>query len=582
MPPGTSARRSLAGGDAGDGIRFVDFAIRAWREDNYVQIIAHSTPAGGMRHPAAVRVGAFDPANYRIPIDAPLAHGAEVGRALARIVFPPEVWRRFAESLAAIARHPDLGLRIRLCLDEDLIDLPWEFLYRPDVDAPAAQSGFLLTDARISLTREPPSLVARNASTVRQQRGLFLGTFFDDGSDTWRVGVEYDDLSRSMLEIKNLLDFEFVRADQSAAVERALDSGCDVFHYAGHTDIVDGRGRVVQLARADALRTIGFGSDVEGEPMPASLEAQPSPAAWVEGDVLAARLAQSGTQLAVFNACNSGLWPFVKPMMEAGIPAVIGVQGLVSNLAALSFAKKFYQALAVGLSVDEALTYARLYVIEPTNAYYPCDWGRFMAYLPSESAVVFPRPRDSRIAQQQADVRMERQSLVDALPELIGRLDGVGVGRLLSAVALRTVLILGRFTERRKPILDLIRQELAGPDSPYIPLVFDFERDGHRSMLEWVTNYAGVSRFVIADISEPKWVMAEMQKIVDTYRSVPIIPLIDAGLKEREVLAHFESFASVHRHFAYRDAAHLRALLGSDVIPAAERMSARLRPAVVA
>lgn len=51
------------------------------------------------------------------------------------------------------------GLRIRLCLDDDLIDLPWEFLYRPDGDAPAAQSGFLLTDGSISLTREPPSIV---------------------------------------------------------------------------------------------------------------------------------------------------------------------------------------------------------------------------------------------------------------------------------------------------------------------------------------------------------------------------------------------------------------------------------------
>ena len=24
--------------------------------------------------------------------------------------------------------------------------------------------------------------------------------------------------------------------------------------------------------------------------------------------------------------------------------------------------------------------------------YYPCDWGRFMAYMPIESAVLFPRP----------------------------------------------------------------------------------------------------------------------------------------------------------------------------------------------
>lgn len=30
-------------------MRFLDFALRAWREGPYVQVIAHSTPAGGMR-----------------------------------------------------------------------------------------------------------------------------------------------------------------------------------------------------------------------------------------------------------------------------------------------------------------------------------------------------------------------------------------------------------------------------------------------------------------------------------------------------------------------------------------------------
>ena len=77
--------------------------------------------------------------------------------------------------------------------------------------------------------------------------------------------------------------------------------------------------------------------------------------------------------------------------MRAGIPAVIGVQGLVSNYAALNFAESLYKSLAVGLSLDEALTYARLYVQEPGRSYYECDWARFMAYMPTDSAVLFPR-----------------------------------------------------------------------------------------------------------------------------------------------------------------------------------------------
>ena len=171
------------------------------------------------------------------------------------------------------------------------------------------------------------------------------------------------------------------------------------------------------------------------------------PAAWSDSEVLAPRLARGRTRLAVFNACNSGLWPFVRPLMRAGIPAVVGVQGLVSNIAALNFAEKFYQSLAVGLSLDEALTYARLYVMQPGRSYHPCDWGRFMAYMPADSAVLFPRPgHGGRCASARtpcalngADARRE--------PAVSEELDGEGVSRMLSEVASRSVLILGRFTE---------------------------------------------------------------------------------------------------------------------------------------
>ena len=340
------------------GVRFVDFSIRAWREGPYVQVMAHSTPAGAMRQPASVKLGKFVADDFRIAIDAPLARGAEVGRDLARVLLPPEVWRLLCESLAGIGARSDLGLRIRLCLDDDLIDLPWEFLYRPDVEATAAQSGFLLTDGRISLTREPPSIVGLQLSSDQVQRGLFLGTLWDDGSDGWAVQSEYESLEQAMKGVGRLMRFEFAASDDMKGVDRALDRGCEVFHYAGHTDIADGRGTLVHRVRAKTLKLLNqaisnnlTGADVEG-----SMEACARPAAWSGSDVLAGRLARAGTRLAVFNACNSGLWPFIRPFMRAGVPAVVGVQGLVSNIASLNFSEKFYQSLAVGLSLDEALT----------------------------------------------------------------------------------------------------------------------------------------------------------------------------------------------------------------------------------
>ena len=145
-------------------IRFVDFSLRAWREGPYLQVIAHSTPAGGMRHPAAVKLGAFALDEYRLPVDASLAKGAEVGRQLARLLLPDEVWRMLCESLRIIAPQEGLGLRLRVCLDDDLIDLPWEFLYRRDVEATAG-TGRVSTLGRAHIARARTAVARRRATT---------------------------------------------------------------------------------------------------------------------------------------------------------------------------------------------------------------------------------------------------------------------------------------------------------------------------------------------------------------------------------------------------------------------------------
>ena len=562
-------------------VRFVDFAIRAWREGPYVQVIAHSTPAGAMRQPVAVRLGPFDADEYRIAVDAPLATAATVGRSLARLVFPPDIWRLVGESLAAIGASPELGLRIRLCLDDDLIDLPWEFLYRPDVEAPAAQGGFLLTDGRISLTREAPSVVGTQAYSDRVQRALFLGTMWDDGSDGWAVRSEYASLEKSMQPVGKLLKFEFTESDDFRAVEKALADGCDVFHYAGHTDVAGGHGTLVHRARTETLEA--FNESVGRNAAPAldidgPMEAVPTPAAWSSSEVLAAWLARGQTRLAVFNACNSGLWPFVRPLMRAGIPAVIGVQGLVSNVASLNFAEKFYQSIAVGLSVDEALTYARLYVMQPGRSYHPCDWGRFMAYLPTDSAVLFPRPRQASLRARQNAVRAGREQAMGAMTR---QLDGEGVSKMLSEVARRSVLILGRFTPTRKATLDMIRREISTEPRQYVPILFDFDRPHELTMLESVLRFAAVSRFVIADLSDPKWVLAEFGKIASAFNSLPIVPIMHASQREDEVVAFVQGFRSAHKVVRYRDDAHLRSILDAEVLKAGEMLSDELKPRAV-
>lgn len=558
--------------DAPTRLRFVDFSLRAWREGPYLQVIAHSTPAGAMRQPVAVKLGAFAQDDYRLPVDASLAKGAEIGRQLARLLLPDAVWRLLCESLRIITPQAELGLRLRLCLDDDLIDLPWELLYRLDIEAPAARSGFLLLDGRVSLVREPPSLVAPQQATDRTQHGLFVGALFDDGSDTWGVAIEHASLAKSMRSLKGLITLDFVRADMAEEVDQTLAAGCDFFHYAGHTEVVDGRSAMVQLASADPYARNPHLTDVS------RLEALPNRAAWAWSDILALRLSRAGTKLAVFNACNSGFWPFVRPFMRAGVPAVVGVQGLVSNIAALNFAEKLYQSLAVGLSLDEALTFARLCVVEPERSYYDCDWARFMAYMPTESAVLFPRSDGSAIRRRQQRVRAERAQTIEGLAE---RFDGEGVSRMLSDIAARSVLILGRFTTQRKAILDAIRKALATPPRQYIPIVFDFDKPSDRTLIGSILRFASVSRFVIADLSDPKSVPAELQAIVPQFLSLPVIPIIEATHREYPVADDILSRQSVKPVVPYRDEAHLMAILDAQIIAPAEELYAELNPRAV-
>lgn len=141
-----------------------------------------------------------------------------------------------------------------------------------------------------------------------------------------------------------------------------------------------------------------------------------------------------------------------------------------------------------------------------------------MAYMPSESAVLFPRSDRSGIRRRQQAVRADRAQTIQ---DLSHRLDGEGVSRMLSEIAASSVLILGRFTSQRKAILDAIRTGLSTPPRSYIPIIFDFEKPDDRTLIGSILRFASVARLVIADLSDPKSVPAEQQAIVPQFPRCP-------------------------------------------------------------
>jgi hypothetical protein len=96
----------------------------------------------------------------------------------------------------------------------------------------------------------------------------------------------------------------------------------------------------------------------------------------------------------------------------------------------------------------------------------------------------------------------------------------------IETLTTRTVLILGRFTPERKVILDALGDEVRA--NGLVPMIFDFERAATRDLTETVRILAGLSLFVIADISNPKSSPLELQATVPDYE-VPFTVILQEG-----------------------------------------------------
>ena len=78
--------------------------------------------------------------------------------------------------------------------------------------------------------------------------------------------------------------------------------------------------------------------------------------------------------------------------------------------------------MAIGLSLDEAVTWARLHLLEAGVS--PGEWGIFMVYLPTTEAVLFPQTQHRQVHERQAAARRERQQTIINVYQNIGSVIG--------------------------------------------------------------------------------------------------------------------------------------------------------------
>jgi uncharacterized protein YjbI with pentapeptide repeats len=135
---------------------------------------------------------------------------------------------------------------------------------------------------------------------------------------------------------------------------------------------------------------------------------------------------------------------------------------------------------------------------------------------------------------------------------------------VIDTIGKKGILILGRFTRERKEVLDALRTALRRRG--FVPMVFDFEKPTQRDFTETIMTLAGLSLFVIADITNPRSAPLELQAVVPDYM-IPFVPIIAEGEQP------FAMFSDLQQKFDW--------VLDVLVYDSIERLLATLDAAVI-
>ncbi len=178
------------------------------------------------------------------------------------------------------------------------------------------------------------------------------------------------------------------------------------------------------------------------------------------------------------------------------------------------------------------------------------------------------------------DVATEQQGLVLTRPEEARvTVDDIELGQLIhlllshdklrnvvNAVARSAVLLLGRFDHGGLELLRALGEGLR--TAGYMPVIFDFARPDSRNYTETVKTLAGLSRFVVAELSGPS-VPQELYATVPHFK-IPFVPLLRRGAQSYGMFADLLEYPWVLAPVRYADRDELLRVLAEQVLAPAE------------
>ena len=229
---------------------------------------------------------------------------------------------------------------------------------------------------------------------------------------------------------------------------------------------------------------------------------------------------------------------------------------------------KFSEAKLTGADLRNAnLTDADLTSADLTGCciYGVSAWGLKLSKDTKQQNLVITRPWEPEVTVDNIEVAQFIHLL----------LHNDKIRDAIDTIGKKGVLLLGRFTEGRIATLERLREELRKRD--FLPIVFNFDKPKTKDFTETVRLLAGLSRFVIADITNPKSTPLELQATVPEYM-IPFVPILEHG---EQPFAMFRDLWIKHRQWVldpirYPSVDRLIEVLDTEIIKPAQVKFAEL------
>lgn len=316
----------------------------------------------------------------RRAMDTRLDDAKRFGGRLYETIFQGAALLRLRENLAHTSQR-DVGLRIRLRLSDvpELAELPWEFLYDRDRDSFLALSAYTpiiryleLPDRARPLPVSPPLRVLVVIPNPRDRDRL-------DSEREWNSLQE----ALKPLVSRHLVQLERLGVPHFSKLRRHLrENPVHVLHFIGHGDYDD-----------------------EAHNGELVFEDEHGKADHVSADQVATVLNDHRLlRLVVLNSCEgaraSRTDPFsgtAQALVQRGLPAVIAMQFEITDQAAITLSRMFYDCVAIGFPIDISLAEARKEIYAECNK---IEWATPVLYLRGDDGRIFDVARTPEVAER--------------------------------------------------------------------------------------------------------------------------------------------------------------------------------------